>query len=154
PALELLARALNDSSPGVRGEAFKATLNLQVNGGGLQTLRFLLQSVHADVRREVLTEVLAQLQQPWAWDLLLGLYNDPEPTLRQEAFTDAVGKNKELPPLETALASQYPDVRRLAVEALIKKHTAPAQLLLVKALADADRDVRQRALGALVGDDA
>src|SRR5205823_12715150 len=32
--------------------------------------------------------------------------------------------------------------------------TAPAQALLVKALADADKDVRQLALGALVGDDA
>src|SRR5262249_51204560 len=61
---------------------------------------------------------------------------------------------KELPPLEAALLSQYPDVRKLAVDALIKKHTAPAQALLVKALADADKDVRQLALGALVGEDA
>src|SRR5262249_52757777 len=135
-------------------EAFKATLNLQACGGGLHTLRFLLQSVHADVRREVLTEVLAQIQQLWAWNLLLEFYNDPEPMLRQEAFTAAVNKNKELPPLEAALLGQYPDVRRLAVEALIKKHTAPAQALLVKALADASKEVRQLALGALVGDDA
>ena len=41
----------------------------------------------------------------------------PEPMLRQEAFTAAVNKNKELPPLEAALLSQYPDVRRFAVEA-------------------------------------
>jgi ParB family chromosome partitioning protein len=154
PGLELLARALNDSTAGVRGEAFKAALNLQVGGGGLHTLRFILQSIHADVRREVLTEVMAQVQQPWAWNLLLEFYNDPEPALRQEAFTTAVAKNKELPPLEAALRSQYPNVRRLAVEALIKKHTAPAQALLVKALADTDRDVRQLALGALVGEDA
>ncbi len=154
PALELLARALNDGAPGVRGEAFKATLNLQAGGGSLHTLRFILQSVHADVRLEVLTEVIAQLQQPWALNLLLEFYNDPEPMLRQEAFTAAVGKNKELPPLETALLSQYPDVRKLAVEALIKKHTAPAQALLIKVLADTDKDVRQLALAALVGDDA
>ena len=74
--------------------------------------------------------------------------------LRQEAFTNAVRKNKELPPLEAALVSQYADVRKLAVDALIKKHTAPAQALLVKAVADADKDVRQLALGALIGDDA
>jgi ParB family chromosome partitioning protein len=154
PALELLARALNDSSAGVRGEAFKATLNLQAGGGGLHTLRFILQSVYSDVRLEVLTEVLAQIQQPWAWNLLLEFYNDPEPTLRQEAFTAAVGKNKDLPPLEAALLSQYPDVRKLAVEALIKKHTGPAQALLVKALADSNKDVRQLALGALIGEDA
>ena len=40
------------------------------------------------------------------------------------------------------------------MDALIKKHTDPAQALLVKAVADADREVRQRALAALVGADA
>jgi ParB family chromosome partitioning protein len=154
PALELLARALNDSFAGVRGEAFKAALNLQVAGREVRTLRFVLQSIHADVRREVLTEVMAQVQEPWAWNLLLEFYNDADPKLREEAFTFAVRKNKELPPLEAALRSQYPDVRRQAVDALIKKHTAAAQALLVKALTDADKDVRQLALAALVGEDA
>jgi ParB family chromosome partitioning protein len=154
PPLELLARALNDSSAAVRGEALKAALNLQASGGGVQTLRFVLQSVHADVRREVLTEVMAQVQHPWAWNLLLEFYNDPDPKLREETFTFAVRKNKDLAPLEAALLSQYPDVRRLAVDALIKKHTAPAQALLARTLADPDNDVRQLALAALVGDDA
>jgi ParB family chromosome partitioning protein len=154
PALEMLARALNDSAAAVRTEAFKAALNLEVNGGGVQTHRFILQSVHADVRMEVLTEAMAQVQQEWAWNLLLEFYNDPEAMLRQEAFAAAVRKTKELPPLEAALLSRYPDVRKLAVDALIKKHTAAAQALLVRALADADKDVRQLALGALVGEDA
>jgi ParB family chromosome partitioning protein len=153
-ALDLLGRALNDSNASVRGEAFKAALNLQAGGGGVRTLRFVLQSIHADVRREVLTEVTAHAQEPWAWNLLLELYSDPDPALRQEAFAFAVRKNKELPPLEAGLLSQYADVRRQAVEGLIKKHTAAAQALLVRALADADRDVRQLALGALVGEDA
>lgn len=153
-ALELLARALNDSFAGVRTEAFKAALNLQVAGGGVRTLRFLLQSVHADVRREVLTEVTAQVQEPWAWELLLEFCNDPDPSLREEAFAVAVRKNKELPPLEAALRAQYADVRRRAVDALVKKHTAAAQALLVRALGDADKDVRQPALGTLVGADA
>src|SRR5262249_35452028 len=94
--LELLERALNDSFAGVRKEAFKAALNLQVAGGGVRTLRFVLQSVHADVRREVLTEVTAQVQEPWAWALLLEFYNDPDPKLREEAFAVTVRKNKEL----------------------------------------------------------
>jgi ParB family chromosome partitioning protein len=154
PALEMLARALNDSAAPVRGEAFKATLNLQAAGGGVNTLRFILQSVHSDVRLEVLTEVMAQVREPWAWNLLLEFFNDPEAMLRQEAFNTATAKNKDLPPLEAALLSQYADVRKLAVDALIKKHTAPAQALLVKALADPDKDVRQQALGALVGEGA
>jgi ParB family chromosome partitioning protein len=154
PALEMLGRALNDSFPGVRGEAFKAVLNLQAAGGGVRTLRFALQSVHADVRREVLTEVMAQVNEQWAWNLLLEFYNDADARLREEAFAFAVRKTKELPPLETALQAQYPDVRKLAVEALIKKHTNASQALLVKALADANKGVRQLALGALVGEDA
>jgi ParB family chromosome partitioning protein len=153
-ALDLLARALNDSGAAVRGEAFKAALNLQAGGGGVRTLRFVLQSIHADVRREVLTEVTAHVQEPWAWNLLLELYSDPDAALRQEAFAFAVRKNKELPPLEAGLLAQYADIRRQAVEGLIKKHTAAAQALLVRVLADADRDVRQLALGALVGEDA
>ena len=154
PALELLARALNDSAAGVRNEAFKSALNLEVAGGGVQTLRTILQSIHADVRREVLTEAMAQVQETWAWNLVQEFYNDPDPRLREEAFTFAVRKNKELPPLETALLAQYADVRRLAVDGLIRKHTRAAQALLVKALADADQGVRQLALAALVGDDA
>ncbi len=154
PALDLLGRALNDSAAGVRGEAFKAALNLQVAGRGVQTLRFILQSIHADVRREVLTEVQAQAQEPWAWNLLLEFCNDPDPRLREEAFAFAVRKNKELPPLEAALLSQYPDLRKRAVDALISKRSAAAQALLVRALADADKEVRQLALGALVGADA
>jgi ParB family chromosome partitioning protein len=154
PALDLLGQALNDTDAGVRKEAFKAGLNLQVAGGGVRTLRFLLQSIHADVRREVLTETMAQVQEGWAWGLLLEFYNDPDARLREEAFAFAVRKNKELPPLEAALASQFKDVRCQAVDALIKKHTPAAQALLVRALADAEKEVRQRALEALVGDDA
>ncbi len=154
PGLELLGRALNDTSAQVRGEAFKAALNLQAGGGGVRTLRLILQSIHADVRREVLTEVMAHVQEDWAWNLLLEFYNDPEARLREEAFTFAVRKNKELPPLEAALGSQYPDMRLRAVEALLKKHTAAADRLLVHALADADRSVRQAALEGLVGEDA
>jgi ParB family chromosome partitioning protein len=154
PALDLLGQALNDSDAGVRKEAFKTGLNLQVAGGGVRTLRFLLHSIHADVRREVLTETMAQVGEPWAWALLLEFYNDPDPRLREEAFTFAVRKNKELPPLEAALLSQFPDIRCQAVDALIKKHSAPAQALLVRALDDGEKTVRQRALEALVGEDA
>jgi ParB family chromosome partitioning protein len=150
PALDLLGRALNDGSAQVRGEAFKAALNLQAGGGEVRTLRFILQSIHADVRREVLTEVQAHAQEAWAWALLLEFFNDHDPRLREEAFAFAQRKNKELPLLETALLSQYPDVRQKAVDALLKKHTAAAERLVVRALADPDRDVRLLALGGLV----
>ena len=50
------------------------------------------------------------MRKPWAWNLLLEFYNDPDPGLRHEAFTAVVAKNKELPPLEAALLAQYADV--------------------------------------------
>jgi ParB family chromosome partitioning protein len=153
-AWQLLVRALNDSFPAVRSEAFKACLNLKIAGGGVGTHRFVLQSVHADVRLEVLTEMQAQANEDWAWNLLLEFFNDPDPYLRKESFGFAVKKTKELPPLEIALASHYTDVRKLAVDALVKKHTKPAQELLVRSLADPDKEVRQLALKSLVDDDA
>src|SRR6185295_11357551 len=66
----------------------------------------------------------------------------------------ATKKNKEISVLETALAARFPDARKLAVEGLIKKHSKAAQQVLLKALADPDRDVRLLAVNALVDDDA
>jgi ParB family chromosome partitioning protein len=154
PGWDLLIRALNDSAPGVRSEAFKAVLNLKIAGGGPDTLRFTLKSIHPDVRREALTEVTAQEKEEWATPLLYEFFNDPDPGLRAEAFAFATRKNKEIPVLETALASRYPDARKLAVEGLIKKHSKAAQAVLLRAIADPDREVRLLAVNALVDDDA
>ncbi|AGA27678.1 HEAT repeat domain-containing protein [Singulisphaera acidiphila] len=154
PALAQLARALNDSFESVRHEAFKATLNLQLAGGGAGTLRFVGRSIHAAVRREVLTEVMAQVSQPWGWDLLLEFFNDPDPRLRDDAFEFANKKTKGLEFLEAGLGSRHPDLRKRSVEALVKKRTKAAQALLVKAVGDEDRAVRLAALNSLVVADA
>ena len=154
PGWDLLVRALNDSAGGVRAEAFKAALNLKIGGGGADTLRFALQSIHPDVRREALTEVTAQEKEEWAAPLLYEFFNDPDAGLRKEAFESATKKNKEIGVLETALASHFPDARKLAVEALVKKHSKAAQQVLLKAIDDPDRDVRRLAVDALVDDDA
>ncbi|MBI1914559.1 MAG: HEAT repeat domain-containing protein, partial [Planctomycetes bacterium] len=154
PTWQLMVRALNDSFPSVRSEAFKSALNLKLGGGGPDTLRFVLQSVHADIRREVLTEVMAQASEKWAWTMLLQFLNDPDPKLREEAFTFAVKKTKELEPLDAGLSSRYVDVRRSAVQGLIKKHSGPAQALLARALGDQEKEIRQLAIEALVIDDA
>jgi ParB family chromosome partitioning protein len=105
PGIRLMERALNDAAGGVRGEAFKAALNLKLGGGGADTIRFALRSVHADVRREAFTEVMAQVNEEWAWPLVLEFFNDPDPKLRAEAFEFATKRNKEIDVLHTALAS-------------------------------------------------
>ncbi|WP_193789059.1 hypothetical protein, partial [Zavarzinella formosa] len=66
----------------------------------------------------------------------------------------ATRKTKELAPLEAALKSKYADVRTLAVDGFIKKHTPAAQAFLAQALADADHGVRLHALSALIDDEA
>jgi ParB family chromosome partitioning protein len=154
PGWELLLVALNDGAKSVRSEAFKAALNLKIAGGGPDTLRFTLRSVHPDVRREALTEVTAQEKEEWSAPLLYEFFNDADPGLRKEAFEFATKKNKEIGVLEVALKSKYPDARKLAVEALIKKHSKAAQQVLLTAINDVDREVRLLAVNALVDDDA
>ncbi len=154
PSWQLLVRALNDSFADVRSEAFKSALNLQIAGGGAGTLRFVLQSVHADIRREVLTEVMAQINEPWAWPLLLTFFNDPDPKLREEAFAFAQKRSKEMEPLEAALCSKHVDIRRAAVHALIKKRSQKAQAILINALKDDEKEIRQLSLEALVDAEA
>lgn len=154
PAWGLFIRALNDPTAAVRREAFKAVLNQNIGGGGENTLRFALRSIHADVRREVLTEVQAQIGEAWATPLLYEFFNDADPGVRKEAFEFAVKKNKELPPLEAALQSRYPDARLLAIDGLLKKHTKAAQAVILTALTDITPEVRQAAVTALVEDDA
>jgi ParB family chromosome partitioning protein len=154
PAWGLFVRALNDSAVPVRREAFKSAINQNVGGGDEGTLRFTLQSIHADIRREALTEVQAQIGEPWATPLLYEFFHDADPGLRKEAFEFAVKKNKELPPLQAALKSRYPDARLLAIDGLLKKHTKAAQMAILTAIADPDAAVRKAAVEALVEDDA
>lgn len=153
-ATQLLARVLNDSFPAVRSETFKSILSLQLGGGGAGTLRFANRSIHSDIRREVLTEVIAQIAEPWGLDLLLEFFNDPDALLRLEAFSFSLKKTKGLEFFDAALSSRYPDLRMKAVEGLVKKHTAAAQALLVRALDDEDKAVRRQALDSLVDADA
>src|SRR5207247_5325066 len=69
-------------------------------------------------------------------------------------FTFSVKKTKDLEPLDAGLSSRYVDVRRSAVQGLIKKHTGAAQALLARALGDQEKEIRQLAIEALVIDDA
>lgn len=146
----MLADALNDSIGTVRSEAFKAALNLKIGGGGAATLRFAMRSQHADVRHEALTEALACVGEPGGWDVVLEFLNDPDPALRAEAYAFAAKKSKGLETLDAALGSRYPDLRKVAVEGLIRKHSSAAQKLLARALDDEEQDVRLAALEALV----
>lgn len=148
----LLERALNDSEPAVRGEAFKALVNQKLFGGGAATLAFALRSLHASVRREVLTEVMGEIAEPWAQDLLPTLFDDPDPALRREAFEFARkrSKGRDVAPLARALVSPHADLRLEAAQTLAKKSKgAEMRALLVSALDDPDRAVRITAIDAL-----
>ena len=155
-ALKLMGRALNDPSKAVRGEAFKAVLSQQVGGGDAETLRFALTSIHADVRRDVLGEVMGRIQESWAPAMLLALFADPEASVRQEAFAFAQkrSKGKAREPLEAALSGPHEDLKLQAVEALTSRHVAGLRELLAAALDDDHRKVRIAAIDGLVVDEA
>ncbi|MCB9746325.1 MAG: HEAT repeat domain-containing protein, partial [Alphaproteobacteria bacterium] len=151
-AYALLRRALDDADSSVRSEAFKGALNLGVMGGAAGTLRFVLSSLHVDVRREVLNEVMAQMEADWSWALLLEMLADPDRGLRREAFDFAVKKSRgrALEPLEVALKGKHADLRVEATRQLTKKRLDDARELLIAALDDAEEEVRSLALNALV----
>ncbi len=153
-AWNLLADALNDAFASIHSEAFKAVLNLGIGGGGPASLRFAMKSLRAEVRSEALKEAEALVGQPGGWDVLLEFFNDPDSALRGRAFEFATKKTKGLEILDAALGSRYPEMRKAAVEGLVKKHTAAAQKLLVRALEDEARAVRLAALESLVAEDA
>ncbi len=155
PGYRLLLRGLSDSARKIRTEAFKAVLNLKVGGDADATLRFVARSIHADIRREVLTEVMAEIRQPWAFPLLLDLLDDPDPGLRKEVFEFAAkqlkkhhkGRDQEL--FERALGGRFEDVRFEAVERLARQPRGIAETLLVRALEDDAAPVRLAAIDAI-----
>ena len=153
---DLLIQTLHDSDLSIRTESFKTILNQEIGGGDAGSLRLALTSSQADIRREVLTELMAQVRQPWAWDLLLEFYNDPSKELRSEAFEFAVKhtKSRKVAPIEKALFSEYSDLRQGAVKQLSKLATNEAQQALAKSINDEDEQTRHLALDHLISSQA
>jgi ParB family chromosome partitioning protein len=154
-ALELLRGALNDPDPKLRQDAFKATLSLTGGGQGdpQGALRFALSSAHLDLRREVLTEIMADIGQPWAWPMLLGLFDDPHPELRNEAFSFARKQTRteqqEHEVVAAALESRFPDLRLEAISVLATRVAERELPLLVAVLDDDEERVRTLSFDAI-----
>ena len=151
-ALELLSLALNDSDADIHGEALKATLNLKIDGSEPDALKFLLKSVRAEVRTEVLSEVIANRKKDWAWEILTSLFNDPDKRLRKDAFDEAVKqtKSKDIATMQLGLNSEYPDIRLEALADLKRRRNKEAQAVIATAIDDPVEEVRLEALDALV----
>lgn len=156
-AKKLLAQTLNDRFQPVRSEAFKAALSLKIDGGEESALRFATASLHADVRLDVLVEVEAQIKDEWAWKMLLEFFEDPESTLRQDAFEFSLKKAKKerrRESLAAALKCRYADIRLASVKELTERSLDDFADLIVTALDDDAENVRQTAVSALVVADA
>jgi ParB family chromosome partitioning protein len=155
-AIALLERALNDTASAVRSEAFKAALSLEIGGdAGAAPLEFALESIHADVRKEVLGEVMGRIQEAWAPALLTRLFADPDAGVRGEAFDFAQrrSKGKAAEPLAAAIGGKYADLKLKAIDSLSKKRVDGARELLAKALGDEDEKVRIAAVSAMFVDE-
>lgn len=148
---ELLAMALNDSAQGLRQEAFKSVLNLAPKGQVPQTLRFIMKSVHADIRSEVLQES----KKPKDADfraIVLELIDDPDHGVRTEAFEYALDKwseSDQRSAYEAAIKSKHIPQRITAVNKL-SEAKGEIRAMLVGALNDKETDVRLAAIRALV----
>src|SRR5205823_3569544 len=145
-AVNRLRSLLHDKEASVRDAAYTALLKI-FDKDPLAVAEAGLTAADEDVRRRGLETLIATIRKK-------APKGPGDPGLRAEAFNFATKKNKEIAVLETALASRHPDARKLAVEGLIKKHSKAAQQVLLRAIADPDRDVRLLAVNALVDDDA
>ena len=152
---ELLKQTLNDSKT-VRSESFKFVLNSRIGGDHESALRFALQSRHSDVRTEVLTELIAEEKQPWAYGLAIDMLDDPDESVRTMAFEHLqkqhkdAGAEKKLAWLSAAIETPRADIRLLACQRLVKINTTAAQSVIGKAIEDEDNNVRQFALRSLI----
>ncbi|MFK7769216.1 MAG: HEAT repeat domain-containing protein [Mariniblastus sp.] len=156
PSALLLQQALNDSNQSVRNEAFKIVLNANVGGGNDKTLRFALSSIHPDVRREVLTETMAQQKEKWAAGLLLELLNDPNSEIRSDTLDHLKKEQKEteIAWLEPVCKTKYSDIRLKACQRLASNKTVAARKILAGCIDDKDKDVREVVLKSLVDSNA
>jgi ParB family chromosome partitioning protein len=150
---DLLLRALNDSDKSVRLEAFKNALNLEVEGGGPDTLRFIAQSHQADVRRRCLEEAQAYPKEAAYKDFLLELVDDPDFAIATAAYDFA---HKRWPSAEHArlyeamVTAELMRTRTFGIDKLAGEREAKLRALLAKPLADKTPEVRLAAVAALV----
>ena len=150
---QLLEFSLHNGSGAVRLETYKAALNLELGGSTASSLEFALLSRFKEIRKEVLTEVMAQSNESWAWDILLGLFNDPESEIRIDAYRYAIKstKSKDEAPMVSALKSEFRDIRQAAVHSLTERKTESSQAALSEAIEDPEVAIRSSALLALIG---
>ncbi len=151
---ELLLVAINDSYVLVRFEAFKFALNSKFNGGEDSTLRYLLGCIHADVRREVWNEVMAEDSQLWSETMMFEMLDDPDEGIRRDVFgflkKKYQKKEKQTGWLSAGITSQHADIRELVCNHLAKLNTMSGQKLLASAINDSEQSVRKIALHSLI----
>jgi len=153
PALELLARALNDSSPGC---AARRSSRAEPPGGRRRPAHAALPPAEPARRRPPRSADRGDRPGPAAVgvDPAPGVLQRPRPAAAaQEAFTAAGGKNKELPPLGDRLFSLSIRTSAPRGRGLIKKHTAPARRCSSRRWPTPTRTCGNWSLGALVGGD-
>jgi HEAT repeat protein len=154
-AMELLERALADRREQVRSAALKMALEL---GGSdpQRVLRVVARSPYADVRRQVLSELAAKAQEPWAWQLLLQMLDDPDARLRTEAFAMAGARagGAGVQHLAWSMTGPHEGLKLLAIEALRERRGRAVRALIAGALQGGDGRVQDAAIEALVDAEA
>lgn len=150
---DLLLRALNDADTSLRLEAFKNALNLEVEGGGPDTLRFILQSHHADVRRQCLEEAQAHPKDDAYKAFLLELFDDANTGIFTDAFNFALDRwpsSEHGKVYERMIAAAGPGARIAGLQKLATERNKDLRPILANALQDQHSAVRLAAVQGLV----
>ncbi len=149
----LLLAAINDPDKGLRHEAFKAILHMEIGGSHLSALKFLSRSSHGDIRFEVIQETKTHPDDMEYRKLLLESLDDPDRENQKEAFQFARDKwttEEQEDLFKWALSSKRRAMRIQAVRELVNETEESLRALLTEGLDDEESSVRLEAVDALL----
>lgn len=154
-ALALLERGLGDDDFAVRETAFDILVGRIGRGDEKIAVNLAISSYRPDIRERALALIEQELSRPWAYTLILELFDDPDPSLRRRAVSTAL-ERRDRPDgeqvrrcLERAIQSKYKDVRCAAISHLPGSNRRWTLKILLRALDDTSSDVRNLAMDNL-----
>lgn len=151
--LDLLKRTLSDNDEQVRNEAFKILWNAFTKTAPETCLLPALHSHQVDMRKKAMDEIISSFASAeWAKEGLLESLKDRRAPIRQAAYRTLakIAPKGDASPHEAALQSEFHDLREQALGKLSDYKVALVRPLLLGAVKDENKELRQLALSQLL----